>query len=259
MTLGFLGTGTISAAVVHGLQAASSDVDIVVSPRNADTARSLAERYPKVRVASSNQQVLDASDTVILAIRPQIAHDVITALKFRQDHRVISLIPAVSLHYLRSVTAPSAEVTRAVPLPSATYRQAPIVLYPPTPAVKSLFDQIGTTIPLENESEFDAFTTVTATMSSYCAFADTIASWLVKQGISPQTSRIYVAQMLRGLSAATLAMPDLSFQELADHHQTPGGINEQVYQAVTTGGKFIELDRALDAVLQRILAGKAKK
>jgi pyrroline-5-carboxylate reductase len=259
MTLGFLGTGTISAAVVHGLQAASSDLNIVVSPRNAEIARGLAERYPRVRVASDNQQVVDESDTVILAIRPQIAHDVITSLKFRPDHHIISVIPAVSLNYLRSVTAPSAEVTRAVPLPSATYRQAPIVLYPPTPAVKWLFDQIGTTIPLENEDEFDAFTTVTATMSSYCAFAETIASWLVQQSISYEKARIYVGQLLRGLSAATLAMPDLSFEELAEHHQTRGGINEQVYKAVTTGGKFIELDRALDAVLQRILAGKAKK
>jgi pyrroline-5-carboxylate reductase len=259
MTLGFLGTGTISAAVVHGLQSAASDVDIVLSPRNAEIARGLAERYPKVRVASSNQQVVDESDTVILAIRPQIAHEVVTSLKFRRDHHIISLIPAVSLNYLRSVTAPSAEVTRAVPLPSATYRQAPIVLYPPTPAVKQLFDQIGTVIPLDNEDEFDAFTTVTATMSSYCAFAGTIASWLVQQGISYDKARIYVAKMLSGLSAATLAMPDLSFEKLAEHHQTPGGINEQIYKAVTTDGKFVDLDRALDAVLERILAGKAKK
>src|SRR5580698_10245509 len=149
MTLGFLGTGTISAALVHGLQSASSDIDIVVSPRNAEIARGLAERYSKVRVASDNQQVADESSTVILAIRPQIAHEVVTSLKFRPDHQIISLIPAVSLKYLQSVTAPAAEVTRAVPLPSAAYRQAPIVLYPPTPAVKELFDQVGTAIPLE--------------------------------------------------------------------------------------------------------------
>jgi pyrroline-5-carboxylate reductase len=259
MTLGFVGTGTISAAVVHGLQSASWDANIVVSPRNAEIARGLAERYPKVRVASGNQRVVDDCGTVILAIRPQIAHEVITSLKFRPDHHIISLIPAVSLKYLQSVTAPSAEVTRAVPLPSASYRQGPTVLYPPTPAVKELFDQVGTAIPLESEDEFDAFTTATATLSSYFGFAETIASWLVQQGISYDKAHIYVGQMLRGLSAATVAMPDLSFDKLAEEHQTHGGLNEQVYNAITTGRKFVELQRAMDGVLQRLIAGKAGK
>jgi pyrroline-5-carboxylate reductase len=259
MTLGFVGTGTISAAVVHGLQSAKSDVDIVVSPRNVEIARGLAERYRKVRVASSNQQVVDESDTVVLAIRPQIAHEVITSLKWGPHHHIISLIPAVSLKYLQSVTAPSAGVTRAVPLPSATYRQAPTVIYPPTPAVKEIFDQVGTAIPLESEDEFDAFTTATATLSSYFGFAATITSWLVRQNISYDKAHIYVGQMLRGLSAATLAMPDLTFDKLAEEHQTRGGLNEQVFNAITTDRKFVELQRAMDGVLQRLIAGKAAR
>jgi len=259
MTLGFVGTGTISAAVVHGLQSAKSDADILVSPRNAVMARDLAERYLKVHVASSNQQVVDESDTVVLAIRPQIAHDVITSLKWGPHHHIISLIPAVSLKYLQSVTAPSAGVTRAVPLPSATYRQAPTVLYPPTLAVKELFDQVGTAIPLESEDEFDAFTTATATLSSYFGFAETIASWLVQRGVAYEKAHIYVGQMLRGLSAATLAMPDLSFDKLAEEHQTRGGLNERVFNAITTDRKFVELQRAMDGVLHRLIAGKAAR
>jgi pyrroline-5-carboxylate reductase len=259
MKLGFLGTGTISAAIVEGLQASSQSFKIVVSPRNADIARQLAERFANVRVAASNQAVLDASDTVVLAVRPQIAHEVLTSLHFRPDHHVISLIPSVSLDYLRSVTAPSHEVTRAVPLPSAAYRQAPVVIYPPNPVVKALFDQVGMAIELANEEEFDAFTTASAIMSSYFGFAETTARWLEGQGVPYGKARAYVGQMLRGLSAATLVAPDLSFDRLAEEHQTRGGLNEQVYKTVAVDGKFVELERGLDAVLQRLIAGKSKE
>jgi pyrroline-5-carboxylate reductase len=61
--------------------------------------------------------------------------------------------------------------------------------------------------------------------------------------------------MLRGLAATSQAMPDRSFSVLADEHQTPGGLNEQVLQSITRDGSFVELDRALDTVLKRLQAG----
>jgi pyrroline-5-carboxylate reductase len=54
-------------------------------------------------------------------------------------------------------------------------------------------------------------------------------------------------------------MPDLSFDNLAEEHQTRGGLNEQVFNAITTDRKFVELQRAMDGVLQRLIAGKAAR
>jgi pyrroline-5-carboxylate reductase len=47
MTLGFVGTGTIAAAIVEGLCATPDAGPILVSPRNADTAADLAARFAK--------------------------------------------------------------------------------------------------------------------------------------------------------------------------------------------------------------------
>ena len=42
MKLGFVGTGTITAAIVDGLAAAGTDLSIALSPRNTETAAALA-------------------------------------------------------------------------------------------------------------------------------------------------------------------------------------------------------------------------
>src|SRR5947209_8756253 len=93
MELGFIGTGAITTAIVRGLGAAfAADGRIHLSPRGAANAATLAGTFRHVDVASSNQDVLDRSDVVILAVRPQVATEVIEALRFRPDHHVISVI-----------------------------------------------------------------------------------------------------------------------------------------------------------------------
>jgi pyrroline-5-carboxylate reductase len=259
MKLGFIGAGTISSAIVEGLNTSPARCPIVLSPRNAEISAQLAGRHNNVTIAASNQAVLDAADTVVVAVRPQVAHEVLTSLSFRPDHQIISLVPAVSLEYLRSVTTPSRSVTRAVPLPAAAYRQSPTVIYPSTPSVKALFDQLGTAIELEKEEEFEIFTSATSIMSSYFGFAATTTSWMEHQGASKEQARVFVGQMLRGLAAATAAMHDRSFSELALEHETRGGLNEQVFRAIAPTSEFVELTKALNGILMRLEAGKTQK
>jgi pyrroline-5-carboxylate reductase len=249
MKLGIIGVGMIAAAIVDGLCSAEPGASIFLSPRNAETAAALASRYPNVEVAKSNQAVLDMSDMVVLAVRPQIADDVLPRLRFRTDHHVVSLIATMSLEYLRSATAPAGKITRAVPLPAVARRQGPTAIFPGDGGVQALFDRLGTAVVLDDEGEFDVFTAATAVMASYFAFADTVASWMEREGVPAAKSRTYVGQMFEGLAGAP---SDRSFAELAGEHQTRGGLNEQVVRSVTSDGRFTGLDRALDAILVRL-------
>jgi pyrroline-5-carboxylate reductase len=253
--LGFIGVGTIAAAIVDGLCSTETTTPIVLSPRNAKTAAALASRYPNVTVAESNQAVLDMSDMVILAVRPQIADDVLPELRFRSDHHVISLIATVPLDRLRSATAPASTITRAVPLPAVARRQGPTAIFPGDSRVKAIFNRLGSAIVLDAEDGFDIFTAATAVMASYFAFAQTVTSWMEHQGAAAAESRVYVGQMFEGLASVG---PDKSFAELADEHQTRGGLNEQVVRAITSDGCFKQLDLALDAILARLKGGTTK-
>ncbi|WP_246479566.1 NAD(P)-binding domain-containing protein [Kaustia mangrovi] len=70
MTLGFIGTGALTSAIVTGLRSLEeSPLPVLLSPRNRDIAADLASRHSDVRVAADNQAVLDGCDTVMLAVR----------------------------------------------------------------------------------------------------------------------------------------------------------------------------------------------
>jgi pyrroline-5-carboxylate reductase len=257
MRLGFVGTGTIAAAIIEGLCEVDRERSITVSPRNAEVAAGLAERFANVRIAATNQAVLDASDVVFLAVRPQIADGVLRELRFRPDHHAISLIAAVTLDYLKGITAPASSLTRTVPIPSVARRQGPTAFFPPNPTVKALFEPLGTAIELDNESEFHVFTAGTAMMASYFQFAEAIASWMVANGVRREKARLYVGQMLAGLAGNLGAAPDRDFAALAMEHQTHGGLNEQVLDFLSDQGVFSNISLALDVIKERLIKARA--
>jgi pyrroline-5-carboxylate reductase len=144
-----------------------------------------------------------------------------------------------------------------VPLPAVALRQGPTAIYPPDAVVRAMFDKLGTAVELDNEGEFDTFTTTTAVMASYFAFAGTVTGWMERNGIATDTARAFIGQMLSGLAGTAAAAPDRSFAALADEHQTRGGLNEQVFRAISQDGQLVDLDRALDGVLARLRAAHA--
>jgi pyrroline-5-carboxylate reductase len=260
MRLGFLGAGAITSAMVRGLcEAGTALYEIRLSPRNAAVAAELAAQFPQVTVAASNQEMVDQSEAVVIAVRPQIAATVLRELRFRPEQNIISLVSGHPVGKLAVLVAPATKITRAVPLPAAARRLSPTAIYPrdaypDNPVAAELFAALGTVSELETEHEFDVMCTATATMAPYYAFADCIASWLVNHGIPKTKARDYVAHLLNGLADTTLRSPQRSFRELAAGHATRGGTNEQVLRHLTDHGVFEAYSAALDAILVRVTA-----
>lgn len=255
MRLGFVGTGEITSALVTGLSSCGRQFrSITVSPRNLQVATHLANRFPGVSVASSNQDVVDSSDTVVIAVRPPIARSVFSELHFRPDHHVISVVSALSLQSLSELIAPATRVTRAVPLPSTAKRIGPTAIYPPNGLVDDLFAAIGTVYPVETEGEFDAICAATATIASVYALMDAVTCWLSSNGIPDAKGREYVARMFLGMASAASDAPEASFKSLAGAHATAGGINELFLQYLVERGLLTSVPEGLSLVMRRIRA-----
>lgn len=252
MKLGFLGSGAITSAIVTGLCSGGTGRSIVVTPRNAAVAADLAARYPQVSIAAGNQELIDACETVVIAVRPQIAETVLSDLRFRVNHTVISLVSGYSVQRLSALLAPATRISRAVPLPSAARRRSPTAIYPRDATAVELFTQVGAAFAVDTEHDFDAFCVATATMATFFAFADGTASWLARNGIPAGEAREYVARLYAGLTDTALEDPGRSFQALADDHATRGGINEQVFTQLTAHGTFEKFAECLDGVMRRV-------
>ena len=226
MQLGFIGTGEITLSIVTGLSSSGvTDHSIWLSPRNSAVAHGLANRFHGISVASRNQEVLDHSDTIVIAVRPSAARAVLSELAFRPDHHVISLVSALSLRSLSELVAPAVRIAKAAPLPSAAKRLSPTAIYPPDPMFFELFAGVGSVFPVESEDEFDAICATTATIASYFAFNETIASWLEQKGVPASRARDYIARLFLGVTTGAVEAMDRSFQSLAATHATAGGIN----------------------------------
>lgn len=256
MRLGFIGTGALTAAIVTGLKSvADNAAQVIVSPRNEEISAGLARGLPDVSVAADNQAVLDQCDMVMLAVRPQVALEVLTPLKFRADHHVVSLIATLSSDQVARIVAPATRITRALPMPMAAFRQGATIICPPDPDVAALFARIGTAVEVADAAEFDALSVVTATFATLFTLQDTIHGWMTERGVPSGKARDYIAAIYKALASAPEKSPEMGFAHLAKEYATRGGINEQVVNELIVRGVFGMVHDSLDNAHRRISGG----
>ena len=253
-SVGFLGTGAITEAVVIGLctQDGRDAPPILVSPRNADRAAALAQRFPKVTVASDNQVLVDASDILCLALHPDAAEAIIADLRFREDQKVVSFISPLSLAELRPLVAPAATICRMVPLPPAAEHLGPVALCPPQAEIAALFEGIGTLVQVEREEQLKALLATTAMMAPFFGFLDHIADWLERQQVEPEEARRYVGAMLHALAVTGKAEAERGFAKLIIEHSTAEGLNEQALRELERAGWGSAVAAVLDLIQERL-------
>lgn len=251
-TIGFIGTGRIAAAVITGLlRAADPPTAIVVSPRNAARAASLAAANPSVSVAADNQAVVDRSGTVFLCVRPQVAIDIIAPLRFARDQTIVSLIP-LPAEVVRPRVAPAERFVRALPLPACAAGLGAVPYWPADAGVRDLVSALGRPLPLTSERDIAVLWAATALISPFYALMETTRAWAAENGTSPATATDYVAAMFHAVAADALDGPEDRFARLAVEAATPGGLNEQALGMIRAGGAYDHVRGALDAILRRI-------
>lgn len=252
--LGFIGTGTITEAIVKGIVAGEGPIipEIVLSPRSAQTAARLAALSRTICVARDNQHVVDASDTVVLAIRPNVAEDVVRALKFRQGQRVVSLVATVDHATLRGWIDVPVDIVRAVPLPFVATRSGVTAIFPPDAAVEALFSDLGTAVACHTIEEYDLLAVASALMGCYFGIMDHVVGWMEEKGLPRDSARAYLAQHFASLSAVAVNHPAISLEDLRHEYSTKGGLNEQMFVTYRDGEGLRALTQALDSVLNRV-------
>lgn len=253
MKIGFVGTGTIAKAMVTGMQGSALDISqIAVSPRNAQVAAELASQSPLVRVAAGNQAVVDASDIVFLAIRPQIAEEVIRALRFRPGQSVVSVIAATDRAKLEAWIDQPVDITQAIPLPFVADRAGVTAIYPPNRVVAMIYAALGSAVECETRDEYDLLAAASSLMGTYFGILDRTTGWLAQKGLPEDKARAYLAQLFLSLAQTDTKHLDIPLDEMRQEFSTKGGLNEQLFEHFDQKGGSQALTAALDGVLSRI-------
>ena len=251
--VGIIGVGTIAEALTIGLCGFGDQrADILLSPRNKMISGRLALRLPNVKVAPDNQAAVDGSEIVILAVRPQVAEEVLAALRFRPEQQIVSLVATFNVEQLSRLVAPAHQISRAVPLPPVAERRGPLTLYTQSVAIVRLLDGLGSLIHMEEEVHLDLISAATSVMGTYFGMTGAVDSWLVERGFQPEASRTFVAELFLTLALAATERPEDPFSRLSTDYSTPGGLNEHAWRELQAAGWADQLQAALDLILDRI-------
>lgn len=110
----------MAAAMVEGL----AGDDILLSPRGAVGYRTGPALPEGPGGCKRNQAVVDACDTIVLSVRPQVAGEVIRPLRFRQGQRIISVIAAAQIRLC--VTGSALTCPSSAPSPYPSWQTVPV-------------------------------------------------------------------------------------------------------------------------------------
>ncbi|QLG12845.1 NAD(P)-binding domain-containing protein (plasmid) [Deinococcus sp. D7000] len=252
---GIIGVGAISAAIVRGLcrtDQSASPPTVLLSPRNAQLAAELAQQFPTVRVAESNQHVVDGASVLLLCLRPQEAQAALSALTFRPELTVISVMAGFTVRGLADLMTPVTDLARSIPLPAVELGEGVTPLFPSSPAAVTLFGRLGTVIEVPDERTFEALSASTATVAAMLKYMATTLAWLATKGVSAPLASRYVAAVFAGVLTPLQTAAAVDFGALSHEHQTPGGLNEQFLGVLEQAGMFREVEGGLNQVLQRL-------
>ena len=232
-TLGILGIGHLSEHLVAGWMRSADAPELLLSPRNAEKAQALAERYG-LRVVANNQALVDQSEAVLLSVRPWHALEVVNSLSWRRGQTLISAVAGLPLSDIQAA-APQTKVTRVMPIIAAAVGESPTTLYPDDALTRALFAPLGPVVAVPDEARFDAANIAHCYYGCLYALMEQAETVMAEAGLDPASARLLASQATR--AAATMAR---------DHHREP---LDETTAAIATEGSFTKL--GLDHLQQR--------
>ncbi|QFT59758.1 pyrroline-5-carboxylate reductase [Sulfitobacter sp. THAF37] len=227
----------IASAAVRGI--AADGHRITVSERSAVHANALANSFANVSIAG-NQGVVDASDVIFLGLMAETAPDVLGALTFREDQRIITFMAGASLSAADALVRPARAVAIMMPFPGIAEGGTPVMMQGDEALVRELFGARNSIFPLQTPEELAAYLCAQAVLSPVAQMVQDAADWLGDHvSDKPQAEaflRTLVTSNLSGMTSAAL-LEALS---------TPGGYNLRLRQHMAAAGMAQALRQGLD-------------
>ena len=253
MILGFIGTGKISSSVIKGISNSNlSYKKIIISPRNYKLSKLLKKNCKKVTIAKNNQEIVNKSDWIFLAVTPTVGDKIIKELKFKSSQTVISFISTITLPQLKRAIKVKAKVLRAIPLPPISLKKGPVPICPPNKKVKAFFDKIGTTVEIKNEKSSINFWSTSGMMAPFYQLLSVMSDWLVKKGVKRNNAQKYITSLFLALSQDAVVNSKKDLKYLVKESQTPKGLNEQGVKELTKAGFYKSLEKTLNNIHKRL-------
>lgn len=253
--LAVLGVGTMGGALIKGLAASGLVITGTAKGRDAqERIEALGARY-----APTNAAAAAGAEIVILATKPQVVPDVLSALQgaIAPGTLVISIAAGVSTARLERDLPPGTAVVRVMPNTPCVLGAGMSVLAAGAAAgpaelalAEALFTPVGRTAILE-EHLMDAVTGLSGSGPAYVyVVIESLAEAGVKVGIPRKTSTLLAAQTVLGAARMVLEL-DEHPAVLKDAVTTPAGCTVDGLMELEEGKLRVTLLKAVVKATER--------
>jgi pyrroline-5-carboxylate reductase len=259
--IGFIGGGNMATSLVSGLIASGHEPgSIRVSDISPEQLKSLAERL-KVNVTPSNETVVNESDVVVLAVKPQIMRDVAKQIAPAIQQRkplVVSIAAGISERSLSAWLGADIAIVRCMPNTPALVLTGATALHANDKVsteqrtiAENILRSVGIALWVKDEKELDAVTAVSGSGPAYYfLLMEAMEQAAVNLGLTEETARLLVLQT--ALGAAKIALESSESPELLRKRVTsPGGTTQRAIETFQQGGFTDLVAKALNAARDR--------
>ncbi|MBV2169748.1 MAG: pyrroline-5-carboxylate reductase [Bdellovibrio sp.] len=247
--IGFLGAGNMAQAMIKGLlEGGIPSKNIFATNRSQGKLQKLAETF-SIRPLSSNEELIDTCDIIILAVKPQ---DLLTALEpvtraFDENKIVISIAAGIRMEKLERFIQ-GARLARVMPnTPSLIGRGVIGYLLNDDDdgalesTVEDLFAPLGRVIKVSDEDQFEA---LMVSCSSGTGFVFEMMmywqDWIEEHGFSSEEARLMTIETFVGASLLA-AQAREGVEDLQARVSSKKGVTAAGLQSM----RELEIERAL--------------
>lgn len=258
--IAILGGGNLGTAIAEGLMKSgfATPQQITITRRNVDRLQPLKEIG--VTVTDNNQQAIETSEIIMVALKPYNVKEVLEGLKGSFDperHLVISVVTGIFLKELSAIVG-AVPTFRAMPNTAIAIQESVTCLCSvhATNAqvnyVTDLFNQLGICISID-EKLMDAATVLGACGIAYALrFIRAATQGGIEIGFDAKTASLIAAQTVKG-AAELLLKGNRHPEEEIDKVTTPKGCTIVGLNEMEHRGFSSSLIRGIGASYHKIL------
>lgn len=208
----------------------------------------------------SNAFVAEASDVVIIAVKPKDTPDVLGRIKkhMSPEKILVSVVAGFDIEEIKNCLGENVPIVRVMPNIFASicesmscWAKSDEVLPHHEETVKLILNSIGEEVLLDDEKLFGAVTVISGSGPAYFLYlAELLMQFSEKNDLNPQIAEKLVRQTVLG-TAINLANSAESFTSIRNSITSKGGVTEEVFKTLHAG----DFD---DLFLKALNAGRLK-
>ncbi|MDO9140720.1 MAG: pyrroline-5-carboxylate reductase [Methylobacter sp.] len=259
--IGFIGGGNMASSLISGLIASGhAPEQIWVSDINPDTLTTLKNQL-QVNTATHNDDVINAVDVVVLAVKPQTLGAVAQSIAVRVQQKnplVVSIAAGINQNSLSRWLGADTAIVRCMPNTPALVLTGATALHAngkvtaeQADLAENILRAVGIALWVDDEAELDAVTAVSGSGPAYYfLLMEAMEKAALELGLTQETARLLVQQTALGAAKIALESNE-SPEQLRKRVTSPGGTTQQAIETFEQGGFSELVSKALHAARDR--------